>query len=269
MKAAIFKSYRVSINGLDMYYEVRGQGEPLIMLHGAILVDLAPSIDILAEQFMVITPHLQGRGHTPDIDRPFSYEAMADDVAGLMRHMRISKADIFGQSMGAGVALRVAFRHRAAVERLVLVSTAMSVEGWHPKVRQELAEMEAKAKFFASEIAQSGLASKFPETDWERLFRKTGQFQQKPYDVTEQVGLLDVQTQLVFGDEDAIKPDHMIAFWKALGGGKGEAGLAGPERTNSRLAVIANTNHSTVLQDTAFVQTVSKFLQSAGAGRRA
>jgi pimeloyl-ACP methyl ester carboxylesterase len=75
------KSYRAPINGLDMYYEVRGDGAPLIMLHGAILVDLGPSVDALAEQRLVITPHLQGRGHTPDVDRPFSYEAMADDVA--------------------------------------------------------------------------------------------------------------------------------------------------------------------------------------------
>jgi hypothetical protein len=74
METVISKPYRVSINGLDMYYEVRGQGEPLIMLLGAVLVDLGPDIDILAERYRVVTPHLQGSGHTPDIDRPISYE---------------------------------------------------------------------------------------------------------------------------------------------------------------------------------------------------
>jgi pimeloyl-ACP methyl ester carboxylesterase len=262
------KSYRAPINGLDMYYEVRGDGVPLIMLHGAILVDLGPSVDALAEQRLVITPHLQGRGHTPDIDRPFSYEAMADDVAALMHHMEIAKADILGQSMGAGVALRIAFRHRAAVDRLILVSTAMTLEGWHPKARHELAGMETKAAIFAAQVAQSGVASKYPETDWEMLFRKTGQFQQRPYDVTEQTRALDVQTQLIFGDEDAIQPEHMIAFWKALGGGKGEAGLDGPQRAQSRLAVIASSNHSSVSQGAAYLETVSQFLQRQAARDR-
>jgi pimeloyl-ACP methyl ester carboxylesterase len=120
--------------------------------------------------------------------------------------------------------------------------------------------METKAKLFAAEVTQSGLASQFPETDWERLFRKTGQFQQQAYDLTEQIGRLEVQTQLIFGDEDAIRPDHMMAFWKALGGGKGEAGLNGPQRADSRLAVLANSNHSTVLQSPALVEIIHQFL---------
>jgi pimeloyl-ACP methyl ester carboxylesterase len=90
------RSNRAAINGLDMYYEVRGSGEPLVMLHGAILVDLGPSVEALAHDRMVITPHLQGRGHTRDIDRPFTYEAMADDVAALLGHLGLSQATILG-----------------------------------------------------------------------------------------------------------------------------------------------------------------------------
>jgi pimeloyl-ACP methyl ester carboxylesterase len=88
-------------NDLTMYLEQRGEGRPFVLLHGAILVDLAPLVDRLAKKRRVITPHLQGRGHTPDIDRPFSYEAMADDVAALLDHLGLASADIGGQSTGA------------------------------------------------------------------------------------------------------------------------------------------------------------------------
>ena len=77
MSSTPVQAHRASVNGLDTYYEVQGSGKPLVMLHGAILVDLGPSVAALARDHTVITPHLQGRGHTRDIDRPFSYEAMA------------------------------------------------------------------------------------------------------------------------------------------------------------------------------------------------
>jgi pimeloyl-ACP methyl ester carboxylesterase len=258
-----FKSHRARVGALDTYYEVRGSGSPLIMLHGAILVDLGPSVDHLARGRQVITPHLQGRGHTSDIDRPFSYEAMADDVAGLMQHAGIRKADILGQSMGAGVALRLALRHPESVGRLVLISTAMKSDGWQPKVLEELVEMETKADALAADVVKSDLSHSYPEVDWATLFRKTGAFQQRPYDLTEQVRTLAAQSLLVFADEDAVRPDHVIRFWEALGGGRGEAGLNGPQRTQSQLAVLPNSNHSTVASHPLLAETVANFLQRA------
>jgi pimeloyl-ACP methyl ester carboxylesterase len=256
------QSHRAAINGLDMYYEVHGSGEPLIMLHGAILVDLGPSVEALAQGRMVITPHLQGRGHTRDIDRAFTYEAMADDVVALLAHLGIARASILGQSMGAGVALRIGLRHSERVDRLILVSTAMASSGWQPKVQRELAEWETKAADLATEVRKSGLGRSYPEVDWESLFRKTGQFQQQSYDLTAKVGSLAIETLAVFADEDAITPDHIVRFWKALGGGKGEAGLDGTQRTRSRLAIMANTNHSTTTNSPVFVETVDNFLQN-------
>jgi pimeloyl-ACP methyl ester carboxylesterase len=208
----------------------------------------------------VITPHLQGRGHTPDIDRPFSYEAMADDVAALLGHLGLSRATVLGQSMGAGVALRVGIQHPGLVDRLILVSTVMASSGWHQKVQQDLVEMGTGAAKFAAEVSKSDLAHRYPEVDWESLFRKTSEFQQKPYDLTDQVRSLSIDTLLVFADEDAISPDHIVRFWKALGGGKGEAGLNGPQRARSQLAIMPNTNHSTVAGCPIFVDTVRNFM---------
>ena len=140
MSSTAVHAHRAAINGMDMYYEVRGSGTPLLALHGAILPDVAWA-EALARDHTVIAPHLQGRGHTRDIDRPFTYEAMADDVAALLAHLGVQRATILGQSMGAGVALRVALRHRQLVDRLILVSTVMASAGWHPKVQQELVAM--------------------------------------------------------------------------------------------------------------------------------
>jgi pimeloyl-ACP methyl ester carboxylesterase len=254
------QAHRAAINGMDMYYEVLGSGEPLVMLHGAILPDVGPGAEALAQERMVIVPHLQGRGHTRDVDRPFTYEAMADDVAALLTHIAVSQATILGQSMGAGVALRLALRHPQLVDRLVLVSTVMASSGWHPKVQQELVEMGTNAGKSAAEVARSDVGGAYPEVNWESLFRKTSEFQQQPYDLTEDVRSLAIKTLLVFADEDAITPDHIVLFWKALGGGKGEAGLNGPQRSASSLAIMAKANHSTAAWSPTFVETVRSFL---------
>src|SRR4030095_14681394 len=99
-----------SVNGLNLYYEIHGQGKPLILLHGGLggVVDFAQLLPSLAENRQVIAVELQGHGHTADIDRPLSYELMADDIAALIEHLAFEKADLFGYSMGGGVALQVA-----------------------------------------------------------------------------------------------------------------------------------------------------------------
>jgi pimeloyl-ACP methyl ester carboxylesterase len=262
MSSKAVHAHRAAINGMDMYYEVRGSGAPLVMLHGAILPDVGPGAEALARDRMVITPHLQGRGHTRDIDRSFTYEAMADDVAALLAHMGVQRATILGQSMGAGVALRVGLRHRQLVDRLILVATVMASSGWHPKVRDELVAMGTDAAKAAAEVAKSDAGRAYPEVDWERLFRKTSEFQQQPYDLTAEVRSLAIKTLLVFADEDAITSDHIVQFWKALGGGKGEGGLNGPQRSASSLAIMANANHSTAAGSLAVLETVRAFLAS-------
>jgi pimeloyl-ACP methyl ester carboxylesterase len=111
------------VNGLDMYYEVHGSGEPLILLHGGIAASEAfgDNLVVLAESRQVIAVHLQGHGKTRDIDRPLRYELMADDVAALMEHLELQPADLLGYSMGGGVALQMAIRHPQLVRKLVIV----------------------------------------------------------------------------------------------------------------------------------------------------
>src|SRR5918998_3686255 len=111
------KGNYTEVNGLNMYYEIHGTGQPLVLLHGAYMtIDaMGEIVSALAETQQVITVELQGHGRTADIDRPLSYEHMADDIAALLRHLGIEDADVFGFSMGGGVALQVVIRHPGVV----------------------------------------------------------------------------------------------------------------------------------------------------------
>src|SRR5829696_2463079 len=114
-----------SVNGLEMYYEIHGTGDPLVLLHGAFSAigtsfgELLPS---LAERRQIIAFEMQAHGRTADIDRPLSIEQMADDTAAALQYLGIEVADIFGYSMGGSVALHLAIRHPDVVRKLVLAS---------------------------------------------------------------------------------------------------------------------------------------------------
>ena len=124
------------VNGLEMYYEIHGSGEPLVLLHSAFYtVELwGPFLASLAETHQVIAVEFQGHGHTADIDRPFSYEQLADDVAALMEHLGIAQADIVGHSIGADTALQVAIRHPERVRKLVPISGKYRYDGEYPEL---------------------------------------------------------------------------------------------------------------------------------------
>jgi pimeloyl-ACP methyl ester carboxylesterase len=119
------------IGDLSMYYEVHGKGRPLILLHGAYMTAdmMEPILPGLAKIRQVIVPEQQGHGRTADIDRPITYEQMADDTAALARHIEIDHADVVGYSMGGGIALQLAIRHPALVRRLVVASATFSSDG--------------------------------------------------------------------------------------------------------------------------------------------
>src|SRR5688572_9280268 len=102
------------VNGLKMYYEIHGSGEPVVLLHGAFMAiadDWSVWISELSKTRKVIAVDMQGHGRTGDIKRDITYENLADDVAGLLDHLKIPRADIVGYSLGAGVAIQCAIRH--------------------------------------------------------------------------------------------------------------------------------------------------------------
>ena len=119
-----------------MYYEIHGAGEPLILLHGGggSTEDFSEILPVLSSTRQVIAVHLQAHGRTADNDRLLSYEAMADDIAALIKYLRIEKADVMGYSLGGGVALLTAIQHSAVVRKLVVASAVFKRDGWYPEI---------------------------------------------------------------------------------------------------------------------------------------
>lgn len=247
------------VNGLELYYEVRGDGEPLVLLHGGVvgIIMFGPNLEALSRDRRVIAVELQGHGRTADIDRPLSWEAMADDVAGVMRHLGIGRADVMGLSVGGGVALQVAIRHPDLVRRLVVVSTPFRRDGWYPEVRAEFDRMGPEA---GEVMRQSPLAQVYPNVDWRSLFGKLGDLQRKDYDWSAAVRAIAAPTMLVFADADAVWPAHVVEFFGLLGGGRHDAGLDGSHRPAARLAILPGLTHYTIAADPALAAAVNPFL---------
>src|SRR3954466_8317350 len=123
MTTAVRTDY-APVNGLKMYYEIHGAGQPLVLLHGGFgLTDMFGAIlPLLATSRQVIAVDLQAHGRTADIDRPLRLELMGDDIAALIKHLGFEQADVMGYSMGGGAALRTAIQHPTLVRKLVVVS---------------------------------------------------------------------------------------------------------------------------------------------------
>lgn len=251
------------VNGQHIFYSVHGTGKPLILLHGGISPDsFGSNLAELARNRQVFAVHLQGHGHTPDSDRPLRGETLGDDVAALIGHLDLGKADIMGYSFGAGVALHTALRHPDVVDRLVLVSVAMRQDGFYPEGVAAFEQMEATAATFGPAVKASPLGQSYPEVDWTRLFSKFGEMAKHPDDLSADIAKLQSRTLLVFADADAIRPEHMIEFWKALGGGQRDAGIDGSQRPANRFAILPDATHYTLAEDPMLPQIVERFLST-------
>lgn len=252
-----------AVNGLQMYYEIHGKGEPLVLLHGAFETlerfgTLAPT---LAETRQLITVDLQAHGRTADIARSLSYEAMADDIAALLRDLEIERADLFGYSVGAGVALQVALRHPQAVGKLVLASVTYNSNGIYPEVLAGIEHISPAA--FAGSPFEADYARLAPRPqDWPTLIAKMKQLDSEIQDWSpEAIGKITSPTLLIVGDSDIIRPEHTIELFRLLGGGV-PGDLTGLPR--SQLAVLPGTTHMTLMERTDLLLVlITPFLQTS------
>jgi pimeloyl-ACP methyl ester carboxylesterase len=252
------------VNGVELYYEIHGDGPPLIMLHGGVTPSemFGAPLAEMARAHRVIALHARGHGLSTDGSGPWSYEVFADDVAALMRHLGIGKASVMGYSSGALVALQTAIRHPQLVDRLVVISTAFRSDGLYPEVLEAFAQMPSAAPAIAADVSRSPLASLYPSVNWETMFRKTGELANQSIDWSASVAGIEAPTLLIFADADMMRPEHVVEFYKQLGGGQRDAGLDGSLRSPSRLAIIPNTTHLTLLGSAAVTQFASAFLES-------
>lgn len=234
------------VNGLEMYYEIHGTGAPLVMLHGAYMSisTMGEIIPRLAESRQVIAVELQGHGRTADIDRPFSYEAMADDVAALMQHLEIEKADIFGYSMGGSVALQVAIHHPQRVNKLVVASAGYNSGAFRPGFFEMVQTMTPE--LFAGTPIEEDYKRLAPNPDdFPRLVEKLVQLDSAPHDwPAEDIQGITAPTFIIVGDSDAVPVAHALEMFRLLGGDV-DGDLAG--LPSARLAVLPASSHIGVM----------------------
>ncbi len=230
------------VNGLNIYYEIHGSGEPLLLLPGGFMTveAMGEIVPQLAATRRVIGVELQGHGHTADIERPLRYELMADDIAALIAHLGLAQADIFGYSLGGGVALQTAIRHPEVVRKLVLASTAFKRHGWYPEVLAGMASISVET-FAGTPIHETYLQTSPRSEAWPTVITKMRQLLGEDYDWTTGVTALTTPTLILVGDADGLRTVHAVEFFGLLGGGKADGDLVG--LPPSQLAVLPATTH--------------------------
>ncbi len=238
-----------SVNGMDIYYEVSGTGDPLIVLHGAYMniPTMGEIIPVLAKTHTVYALEFQGHGRTGDIDRPITYPNLANDVAAFMDEVGIEKADVFGYSMGAATGLRLAIDHPEKVDQLIAASVAYDVSGWQPAFVQ-----------FIPQMAPEMFVGTFMEDEWKKLAPKPDGFravveklialEKEPMAWEAEVKALKTPVLIIAGDADVATLEHSVAMFRLLGGGiMGDMGTPLPA---SRLAILPATSHTAVINQT-------------------
>jgi len=237
---------RVKVNGMQMYYEVTGAGDPIVVLHGSYMniPTMGAIIPTLARSHRVYALELQGHGRTTDIDRPITMEDLADDVSAFMDAVGLPKADVFGYSMGAMAGLQLAIRHPAKVNKLVFASGAYDAEGRQPEFKAMIpkmtVEMFVRMPFAAEYRKIAPNPNGFPE-----LVRKMIESLQAPMAWEADLKKLKTPVLIIGGDADGFTLEHAVSMFRLLGGGvMGDMGKPLPA---SRLAILPGTSHTSVI----------------------
>ncbi len=251
---------RVAVNGMQMYYEVSGSGEPLVVLHGAYMniPSMGEIIPMLARTHRVYALEFQGHGRTTDIDRPITYQNLADDVAAFMDAVGIPKADVFGYSMGAGAGLQLAIRHPAKVDQLVTASVAYDLKGWQPVYTEFIPQMTVE--MFPPMLEQEYRKLAANPDGFRELARKLIALEKEPMAWEADVKALKTPVLIIAGDADVSTLEHNVAMFRLLGGGvMGDMGKPLPA---SRLAILPATSHTAVITQPALLHAfIEPFLK--------
>lgn len=252
------------LNGLHLYYETLGTGQPLVLLHGGLGATsmFGPNLPALAAGRQVIAVDLQGHGRTADIDRPLDVALMADDIAALIRHLGLGRADVMGYSLGGGVALLTAARHPEVVRKVVAVSVALRRTAYYPEI---LGMQEHMGAALAESLKQTPMYALYSSIaprveDWPRLLDKISAAMKVNYDYTDDARRIEAPTLVVAGDADIFPPSHAVELFGLLGGGQRDGGWDGSGRPKSGLAILSGLTHYTIFSAPVLAATAIEFL---------
>ncbi len=222
------------VNGLELYYELHGSGPELVLLHGGMTTigDFALLLPALARTHQVIAYERQGHGHTADIDRPMTLDNDADDLAALLRHLNIEKADIFGYSTGGTVALGFALRYPQMVRKLVLLSAIYNEDGYPPEMMAGLRHATADAMPPIMREMYEQVAPR-PQ-DWPKLVTRSVEAAAafKGW-MPGELRALELPTLIAVGDRDIVRIEHAVEMFQLM--------------PDARLAILPSTDHVGVL----------------------
>jgi len=251
------------VNGLRMYYEIHGRGEPVVLLHGAfmtITTNWDGWIGELTKTRKVIAIEMQGHGRTADTRREFSSDHLADDVAALLGHLGIPRADVIGYSMGGGVAMRVAVRHPDRVRKVVVISSPFRRDGVIPEGQDALRNLTAEV--FKGSPIESEYRRLSPTPDqFARFVERMVAANNNGMDLTaDQLRATTAPMFFIHGDAEGIRLDHVAEMFRLKGG---EVHGDMRPRSASRLAVLPNTTHVTLMDRmSTIVPMVNDFLDA-------
>jgi pimeloyl-ACP methyl ester carboxylesterase len=238
------------VNGLKMYYEVHGSGKPLLLLHGSFMtigLNYGTMIPELAKEHRVIAVEFQGHGHTADIDRPISYTNIAEDVAGVLKYLKVDSANVLGYSLGATVALQLAILHPEMVQRIIFISSAYSTGGWTPAVQDAIKQL--KPEFLTNSPLKTEYDKIAPDRNhWNKFLEKMITFEHQAFDLgREEVDKIKSPILIIKGDNDGVDYAHTAELYRMFGGDV-FADMQGVPA--SHLAIIPGTSHVSLMMQT-------------------
>ncbi|MBX4871219.1 alpha/beta fold hydrolase [Rhizobium bangladeshense] len=266
--APIVRKGRVPVNGIDYYYEIRGEGEPLLLLHGGLgqIEMFKPVMPVFTDHRQVIAVDLQGHGRTPLGDRPIELPAIGADLAVLVKQLGYDKLDVFGYSFGGGVALHMAANAPDQVRRLVILSAPYAQNGFFPEMLPQqaavgagMAEMMKDTPMFLSYKAVAPDVSEFP-----KLLDAMGALMREPHEYGDAVAKLTMPVMLMYGDADMIRPEHIVDFYQKLGGGLRDAGWMRENMSKNRLAILPDLTHYETFASPLMANMAMTFLDGGG-----
>jgi pimeloyl-ACP methyl ester carboxylesterase len=240
----------VPVNGIKVYYEVYGEGKPIVLLHGAFMtieVNWGQLIPELSKTRKVIAIEMQGHGHTPFSDRKLALATMASDVEGVMNHLKVDSADVVGYSMGGSVAYQLTIQSPKRVQKLVIISSTYKSTGWAPEIANAFKNM--KPEMFANSPMKAAYDAIAPDkTKWTKFLEQMLAFVGEQFNMGDSnIAKITSPVLIISGDNDGLDKIELMKTYQLLGGGV--SADMGP-MPKSHLAVVPSQSHVSLMMQT-------------------